>query len=65
VGNRNENQILSENRAKTVFQYLVEVGVPEDRLSYRGFGPSKPVASNKTVKGRALNRRTEFLVISE
>ncbi len=65
VGNKDENQVLSENRAKAVYNYLIEVGVPADRLAYKGFGPSKPVSSNDTNEGRAMNRRTEFLVISD
>ena len=65
VGQDAENQILSENRAKAVYSYLLEKGVHEDRLSYKGFGPFKPVADNSTEEGRALNRRTEFLVLSE
>lgn len=65
VGNANENLILSQNRAKAVQDYLVEVGVSNDRLSSKGFGSKKPVADNNTSEGRAENRRTEFLVISE
>lgn len=65
VGNDKENQVLSEKRAKAVYQYLVDQGIDASRLAYKGFGPFKPVADNSTVEGRALNRRTEFLVTSE
>ena len=65
VGQERENQILSENRAKAVYSYLLNKGVHKSRLSYKGYGPFIPIADNKTVEGRALNRRTEFLVVSE
>ncbi len=60
TGTRALNQRLSKARAETVRQYLVEHGVAADRLTSRGFGPDKPVASNKTVAGRAQNRRVEL-----
>ena len=65
VGDRDKNQILSENRAKAVYEYLIQAGVEASRLSFKGYGPSKPVASNDSEEGRALNRRTEFLVIAD
>jgi OOP family OmpA-OmpF porin len=43
-----------------VRQYLVDKGVAADRLTARGYGPSKPIASNKTAEGRAQNRRVEL-----
>ena len=64
VGKASDNLRLSENRAKTVVEYLVEKGIPESRLSYKGFGAEKPVADNTTEEGRATNRRTELKVIS-
>lgn len=63
VGNDNDNLILSDNRAKAVYEYLTLLGIAENRMTYKGFGETKPVASNKTEQGRALNRRTEFLII--
>lgn len=65
VGRADENQVLSENRAKAVYEFLNELGIDESRLSYKGFGQSKPIATNNTVEGRALNRRTEFLVTGD
>jgi OOP family OmpA-OmpF porin len=62
VGKDAYNQKLSERRAGSVKSYLVGKGVSESRLSTVGYGESKPVASNNTKDGRALNRRVELLV---
>jgi len=64
VGDDAYNQQLSEARAKSVFQYLVDRGIDTGRLSYKGFGETQPIASNDTEQGRKQNRRTEFLVVS-
>jgi outer membrane protein OmpA-like peptidoglycan-associated protein len=61
VGNAVANQKLSEARAKAVMDALVAKGVNPENLSYKGFGDTKPVASNKTADGRAQNRRTEVI----
>ena len=63
IGDDNTNMILSKNRAKAVMDYLVEKGISKDRLSYKGYGETKPIASNDTAEGRAQNRRTEVKVI--
>lgn len=63
VGSESANQTLSKNRAKEVMDYLISKGIAAARLSYKGYGESKPIASNETVAGRALNRRTEFKII--
>ena len=63
VGNAKANQKLSEARAKVVMDALIAKGVNPENLTYKGFGASKPVASNKTAKGRAANRRTEVIHI--
>jgi outer membrane protein OmpA-like peptidoglycan-associated protein/Tol biopolymer transport system component len=65
VGSAKSNQILSENRAKSVYSYLLENGVPEERLAAKGYGDTKPIADNATEKGRAENRRSEFKIISK
>ena len=57
------NLTLSKNRAKAVFDYLVEHGISAGRLSYAGYGLTKPLDTNETEQGRANNRRTEFLVV--
>jgi outer membrane protein OmpA-like peptidoglycan-associated protein len=54
------NRRLSKARAEAVRQYLVEKGVAADRLTSAGFGPDRPVASNRTAEGRAQNRRVEL-----
>ncbi|MEM1325355.1 MAG: OmpA family protein [Bacteroidota bacterium] len=64
VGSEEDNQQLSEGRAKAVYDYLIEKGITKSRLNYKGFGESKPIASNDTKSGRQQNRRTEFEVIS-
>jgi outer membrane protein OmpA-like peptidoglycan-associated protein len=59
------NLKLSENRAKEVYDYILMKGVDVSRLSYKGFGLTKPIASNDTEQGRAKNRRTEFVIIEK
>ena len=62
-GSRSHNITLSLNRAKAVYNYLIDKGIQSGRLSYKGYGQDKPIAGNDTKEGRALNRRTEFKVI--
>lgn len=64
VGTAVDNQKLSEARARSVVNYLVQKGIRQDRLAAKGFGASKPMADNKTEEGRAMNRRTELKVLS-
>ncbi|MHA3787577.1 OmpA family protein [Flavobacterium hauense] len=59
------NQTLSENRAAAVKAYLVENGIAADRLKAVGFGETQPIASNKTAKGKAENRRVVVKLIKE
>lgn len=54
---------LSENRVQTVIDYLVAQGIDKSRLSGKGFGPTKPIASNASEETRKLNRRVEFTII--
>ena len=61
-GDNSYNQKLSENRTKSVFEYLVEQGIDASRMEYVGYGETKPIADNKYSDGRQLNRRVEFVV---
>ncbi|MDY7231318.1 OmpA family protein [Hyalangium sp. s54d21] len=56
-----ENLKLSQRRAESVRSYLIKKGVAAERLEAKGFGQERPIADNKTAKGRAANRRVEFL----
>ncbi|MBC7390204.1 MAG: PD40 domain-containing protein [Opitutaceae bacterium] len=64
-GSAEHNQKLSENRAHAVVNYLVTKGIQVSRLEFKGYGLTKPVASNLTEVGRQMNRRTEFKVLSK
>ena len=65
VGGDAMNQTLSENRANSVRDYLVQEGVATNSVSSRGFGNTLPVASNDNSSGRQQNRRVELLVSGE
>ena len=62
-GDKAFNDKLSQDRADAVKQWLVDKGIPSDRIKTRGAGPSEPIADNKTAAGKAKNRRIEFKVI--
>ena len=64
VGNEGHNMVLSENRAKSVYDYLISKGISTERLAYKGLGETKPIADNNTEEGKARNRRTSFVVTS-
>ena len=59
------NKTLSLNRAKAVITYLATKGIDENRMDAAGYGAEKPIATNDTEEGRALNRRTELLILSK
>jgi OOP family OmpA-OmpF porin len=61
IGSDAYNQKLSERRAQTVRDYMVAKSISASRVSTRGFGKTKPIASNKTAEGRAQNRRVEIV----
>ncbi len=63
IGSGTYNSKLSQNRAKCVVDFLINNGISSERLISRGYGFSKPMATNDTVEGRQLNRRTEFKII--
>jgi outer membrane protein OmpA-like peptidoglycan-associated protein len=63
-GTAEYNQKLSESRSRSVYDFLVNKGIDKNRLSYKGYGLTKPIDTNDTDEGRANNRRTEFKVVS-
>ena len=63
VGNAENNQLLSENRAKACFDYLARRGTNSSRMSYSGYGEAQPIANNNSLTGRELNRRVEFNLV--
>lgn len=66
TGSDNINKSISEARAEKVGKFLIEVGdIAPKRITTRGYGESRPVASNKTAAGRAENRRVEINIINE
>lgn len=65
VGTDESNNVLSNDRAQSVINYLVSSGIERSRLSSLGLGESQPVASNDTEEGRQKNRRTEFKIIAD
>jgi outer membrane protein OmpA-like peptidoglycan-associated protein len=65
VGDDQDNLVLSRNRAKTVYDYVVSKGISPSRLSHHGYGENRPLADNSTEEGRARNRRTVFVITSK
>lgn len=65
VGNDQANQLLSENRAKAVYQYLVTNNIPATRLVFKGYGKADPIAANTSDDNRSKNRRTEFKIVGK
>jgi outer membrane protein OmpA-like peptidoglycan-associated protein len=63
VGSRIENRKLSRDRADAVMSWLAAHGIDSGRLSSRGYGEARPVATNKTAEGRAKNRRVQLVRI--
>ena len=62
-GQATYNKQLSEKRAQSVYDYLIQKGIPKTNLVTVGYGPDRPVASNDTEEGRRQNRRIEFKII--
>jgi len=65
TGTEAENDVLSLRRAQAVKNYLMKQGIDGTRLETRAMGSRAPMASNESPSGRALNRRTELLVLGE
>ena len=64
TGTDQHNQLLSEKRAISVVNYLINKGISSDRLLYKGYGNTSPIGDNVTLEGRKLNRRTEVKVVA-
>lgn len=66
TGDKVANKILSENRAKAVYDYIItKGGIAATRLSYKGYGDTKPKVPNDTPENKAKNRRTELKILSK
>ena len=65
VGSDDANLKLSQDRAQSVVDYLIENGIKKNRLVAKGYGETQPVATNDTDEGRALNRRVEFKILKK
>lgn len=63
VGADDANLKLSDDRARSVTEYLVKLGIDASRIIAKGYGETKPVASNDTEEGRQQNRRVEFTIL--
>jgi outer membrane protein OmpA-like peptidoglycan-associated protein len=62
VGDKKSNLLLSQNRAKAVYEYLIANGVVKERLSHKGYGDTRPVVTNDSAEHRQMNRRSEFRI---
>jgi len=65
TGGEEQNKILSEKRANTVADYLITKGVELNRVTFKGYGSTKPIANNSTDEGKKQNRRVEFTVVKK
>lgn len=64
AGSKSKNQRLSEQRAREVFEFLIKKGV-QNKIYFKGYGSSLPIASNDSDEGKAKNRRVEFEIVKE
>ncbi|MBI9058009.1 MAG: PD40 domain-containing protein [Labilibaculum sp.] len=64
-GSEDHNISLSNKRAKAVCDFLIASGIDKDRLQFKGYGASQPIATNDSEKGRSVNRRTEFKILEK
>ena len=64
-GNPAKNVKLSQDRADAVKLFMVRKGIDGKRLQGKGFGPYRPVADNKTGRGREANRRVQFKILEQ
>ena len=64
-GDDENNFLLSQKRAKSVSNYMINEGIDETRITYEGYGESRSIASNQSKEGKRVNRRVELLIISD
>lgn len=64
TGSKEYNMILSEKRAQSVYEYLRYRGISPERMATEAYGPTKPIADNKTSQGKTKNRRIEFRILN-
>jgi OOP family OmpA-OmpF porin len=64
-GTRKHNMKLSADRAASVRQHLVGLGIDPARMDAQGYGPDQPIETNKTAAGREKNRRVEFIITQQ
>lgn len=64
-GSEDSNLRLSQARAESVKAYVIKKGVDASRMIAKGYGESKPIASNETIEGRQKNRRTEVRILAQ
>lgn len=62
IGKAEDNNKLSTERAKSIANYIIGKGIAGERISFKGYGSTKPIADNKTESGRAINRRTTVTI---
>ena len=60
IGTKESNDVLSQDRAQSVVTWLIDHNISSERLEAKGFGSSKPLASNNTSEGQLRNRRVEI-----
>ncbi len=65
VGSHSMNMKLSVARAKSIYDWLTKNGIAKERITYKGYGPDQPIATNDTPEGRALNRRSEIKILED
>ena len=63
VGSASLNKLLSDRRAQSVVSYLLDNGVPQERIVAKGYGLTSPMVPNTSEENRALNRRVEFKIL--
>ena len=64
IGKKEDNLVLSKARAESVKNYIINQGINKNRITTEGFGSDRPISTNETQEGRALNRRVEFQIIN-